>query len=320
MASSTKHELLFFVGINQIKLPNLHGKGERFLDKYLLTNDRAVVRILLESLKNFVGLVEHDYLTNNCAALAYRKEYITEADYENVRNNLDHSLIMELQNVASFVNNLWIIKDNAAYFDRGWLSVKAGTSRYCHNNTVGNRISSSKGDLSSVEFSFEELREARLPKSSSSYPIYEGHPTALGDKTLRYHRFTYFITFARQTIDVGLKISQYITALEALVSSASMEVTHQVSERVACLLEPPGNGRISDFKRIKKAYNFRSTVVHGSAIKEKQLDQLRDTSDYLDKSCRILMRKYINNEERFRDCIESDDIEAFFLDKLLAKA
>jgi hypothetical protein len=36
MSSSMRPELLFFVGIDQIKLPNLHGKGERFLDKYLL--------------------------------------------------------------------------------------------------------------------------------------------------------------------------------------------------------------------------------------------------------------------------------------------
>jgi hypothetical protein len=147
-----------------------------------------------------------------------------------------------------------------------------------------------------------------------------GQATALGHKTLRYQRFRYFISAARQTTDIGLKISQYITALEALVSSSSTEVTHQVSERIACLLEPPGSDRIDDYKRIKQAYGFRSKVVHGSTIKEGQFDQLRDTSDYLDKACRILTIKYVTDEDKFRDCIETDYIDAFFLGKLLAKA
>jgi hypothetical protein len=320
MSQSMKSELLFFVGIEQIKLPSLHGKGERFLDKYLLTNDRRVVGILLEPVRTFIGSVEYDYLTNNCPALAYRREYITEIDYQNIRDNLEDSLVKELQNINSLIQNLWVIKDNAACFDRGWLCVESGISQYCHNNVIGNRISTSKGDFNPIEFSFEELRYARLPKKSSSYPLYaSGHATALGHKTLRYHRFTYFISSARQTIDIGLKISQYITALEALVSSSSTEVTHQVSERVACLLEPPGNDRIDDYKRIKQAYGFRSKVVHGSTLKETQFDQLRDTSDYLDKACRTLMIKYDTNEDNFRDCIESDHTDAFFLDKLLAR-
>jgi hypothetical protein len=321
MSSSMRPELLFFVGIDQIKLPNLHGKGERFLDKYLLTNDRTVVRILLEPVSNFIGSVEYDYLTNNCPTLAYRRDNITETEYENVRDNLDRTLVSELYHVSSFIQNLWVIKDNAAYFDRGWLCVKSRGLHHCHNNNLGSRISSSKGDFNSIEFSFEELKYARLPKMSLSDKNYEsGQATALGHKTLRYQRFRYFISAARQTTDIGLKISQYITALEALVSSSSTEVTHQVSERIACLLEPPGSDRIDDYKRIKQAYGFRSKVVHGSTIKEGQFDQLRDTSDYLDKACRILTIKYVTDEDKFRDCIETDYIDAFFLGKLLAKA
>jgi hypothetical protein len=80
-----------------------------------------------------------------------------------------------------------------------------------------------------------------------------GEPTALGHTTLRYHRFTYFLSIAHSTPDVGLKIAEYITALEALVSSSSTEVTHQVAERVACLLEAPGDGRVGNYKKMKQA-------------------------------------------------------------------
>jgi hypothetical protein len=316
-------EFLFFVGIDQIKLPSLPGKGERFFDKYLLTNDRVTIGTLLDPIKRFIGSVEYDYLTTNCPALAYRRGYISEAEYEKVRDDLHRSLVNELYNAAAFVQNLWIVKDNAACIDRGWLYISYGTSHHCHNNTLGGRISSSKGDCHSVEFSSDELRHARLFKTSSISPIYEsGLPTALGHKTLRYQRFMYFISGARESMDVGLKVSQYVTALEALVSSSSMEVTHQVSERVACLVESPSSGRINQYKNMKQAYNFRSKVVHGSVLKENMFDQLRGSSDYLDSLCRLLTRKYLTNEGMFRDRIEStaDEIDAFFLDKLLAEA
>jgi hypothetical protein len=105
--------------------------------------------------------------------------------------------------------------------------------------------------------------------------------------------------------------------LEALISSSPTEVTHQVAERVACLLEPPGDGRIGDYKK-KQAYNFRSKVVHGSTIKENMFNQLRETSNYLDKVYRLLTIKYATNEDKFRESIESADIDVFFLKILLA--
>jgi hypothetical protein len=313
-----KPESLFFIGIDQIKLPSLLGKGERFLDKYFLTNDRTVIRTLLEPVVPLIGSVEHGYLTKNCAALAYRKEFLTDAEYKRTRDDLHRSLVVELHGILAFTKNLWVIKDNAAWFDRGWLYIKHNKSFYCHNNTFGNRVSNSKGEFDYAEFSFEELRYARRSKMAVADPIYDGHPTVLGHKTLRYSRFTYFISGARQIADVGLKIAQYITALEALVSSSPTEVTHQVAERVACLLEPPCVGRIDAYKRVKLAYSIRSKVVHGAAIKESLSVQLRDISTYLDTVCRILMNKYVNNEDGFKESIEADDIDAFFLDRLLS--
>jgi hypothetical protein len=59
-------------------------------------------------------------------------------------------------------------------------------------------------------------------------------------------------------------------------------------------------------------------VVHGSALKESLFAQLKDISDYLDKACRILLFKYVQNEDKFSESTESDDIDAFFLDRLLA--
>jgi hypothetical protein len=314
-------ELLFMVGIDQIKVPTLSGRGERFLEEYFLTNDKTFIRALISPWKLFIGSVEFGYLVKSCPALAYRKQAITESEFVAARDDLDRFIIKELQNILAFIRNLWVVKDNAAYFDRGWLCIKSDNSIYCHNNTYGNRASDSEGGFNSIDFSPEELKYARLPKTSMFSPIQDsGLPTALGHETLRYQRFTYFISGARQTNDIGLKIAQYVTALEALVSSSTTEVTHQVAERVACLINPPGDSRIDDYRQIKQAYNIRSKVVHGAFIRGNQFEQLKKISRYLDETCRILTIRYLGNENEFRNSIESEKIEAFFLEKLLSNA
>ena len=258
-------------------------------------NDRTVIRALLDPVKPFIGTVEYGYLIRNCPGLAYRKKTVTESEFIAVRDNLDRYILVEIRNIIAFNMNLWVVKDNAAHFDRGWLYISNGNSARCHSNTYGSRISGSRGDFNAIEFSSEELKYARLPKTSVADSIYDSDlPTALGHKTLRYQRFTYFISDARQISVIGLKIAQYVTALEALVSSSSTEVTHQVAERVACLLEPRGDGRIDDYRQVKQAYNLRSKVVHGAPIKESQFAQLKQISQYLDNACTILTRKYVN--------------------------
>jgi hypothetical protein len=122
-----KPEFLFFIGIDQINLPPLRGKGERFLDKYFLTNDRITIRILLEPVAHCIGSVEHEYLINKCAGVAYRKEWLTESEYNLARDNLDHTLGSELYNISAFTQNLWVVKDNAVCFDRGWLYIRNGS-------------------------------------------------------------------------------------------------------------------------------------------------------------------------------------------------
>jgi hypothetical protein len=313
-------ELLFFVGVDQIKFPALPGTGERFLDKYLLTNDKTTIRIILDPLKYFIGSVEYGYLINECPAIVYRKQNITELEFKAVKDDLNKVLLVELHNVMAFTYALWMVKDNAADLDRGWLYIKNEASQYCHNNTVSRRTSTARGDFTSIEFSREDLKHARLAKLSMTDPIYEtGDATALVDKTLRYQRFTYFLSGARQAKDVGLKISLYVTALEALVSSSSTEVTHQVAERVACLLEPPWKGRVDAYRKMKQAYSYRSKVVHGASFKESAFAHLIETSEYLDMTCRSLSRKYITNESKLRDHLNSSEIDPFFVDLILAR-
>jgi hypothetical protein len=94
-------ELLFVVGVDQIKLPDLTSNGERFQDKYFLANDSTIVRILLEPVKQYIGSVEYGWLVRNCPAVAYRKEFITNDAFIKVKNDFDRSLRKEMQAVLA---------------------------------------------------------------------------------------------------------------------------------------------------------------------------------------------------------------------------
>ena len=85
-----------------------------------------------------------------------------------------------------------------------------------------------------------------------------------------------------------MKILHYCTAFEALFASSTGELTHQLAERVACFLEPPGEARVQIFKTFKLAYGFRSRIAHGGTVVKKDLPELIEMSiacdDYLRKS------------------------------------
>lgn len=69
-----------------------------------------------------------------------------------------------------------------------------------------------------------------------------------------------------------------MTVLEALLSTGGTEITHQISERTACLLERDVEGRLRVYRRMKRLYATRSQLVHGAIENRKGVithDRLR---------------------------------------------
>jgi Apea-like HEPN len=83
-----------------------------------------------------------------------------------------------------------------------------------------------------------------------------------------------FLSYALATDDVQGYLS-LMTVFEALLSTGKTEITHQIAERTAFLLEHNEEGRLDVYKRIKHLYDTRSRLVHGDV---KNL-QYRTTND-----------------------------------------
>jgi hypothetical protein len=72
-------------------------------------------------------------------------------------------------------------------------------------------------------------------------------------------------------------------AFETLFSTSQAEHAHQLSERVACFLFETITDRLSNYHKVKAACGFRSKVVHGSTLKERNLPDAVTMSEYCDQ-------------------------------------
>lgn len=312
----------FFCGLDQISIPMTSRNGERYNDVYYITRDSVKIQILVRPVLANIGSVEANYLMHQAKAVIYRNGSFEceTATHEAISQALDQQLIEDMKSIKVLDRALWMIKDNACHFDRAWITGTIGGLTVINNNVWASHHSCADGTFREVAFSSDEMKLARsIRRPVAPHLNGTGRPTVLGKGSLRYERFEYFIAAARATIDVAVKIAEYCSGLEALVSTSQQELSHQVSERVASVLAGPGNKRIAIYKIVKKAYGFRSKTVHGASFKPAEVEQLRDCARDIDDICRALNVLYWDEDEAFRSAVEGSDQTStdFFMEAIL---
>jgi hypothetical protein len=319
----------FFVGLSGISLPLAAAPGLQLRDGLRAITDRASIARLIGSYEDSIGLVEKSFLESHAPAVAFRNTHI-DIDPVHAGEWVNGALVRSLVNVHLWLMGLWLVKDNAVDADLGWMAAKIDGVPIVNNNRWSTATSKADGTASYTAFTAQELRESVgfplvLSHWSEAGPVSldlarSGDPdlTKLSAGSLRFQRFLYFITAARTTKDVAFKVAHWCSGLEALVSSSHSELSHQVAERVASALNPPGLARLETFRLVKRAYGLRSKAVHGAAFKAADLPMLVDTSVAIDAICRSLARLYFS-DEAFSSAIEGDNesFNNFWLDRLL---
>lgn len=76
----------------------------------------------------------------------------------------------------------------------------------------------------------------------------------------------------RYCVDVKSAIAILWAAIESIVD-VSIEISYRLSLSISSLLCERGDERIKKFKEIKKLYGLRSKVVHGSNLKESDIEK-----------------------------------------------
>lgn len=228
-----------------------------------------------------------------------------------------------LRQLESFVNQLWYIKDNAVYSRDGFLFVYDENidDGVTFKGSLSEVISCASTQVDKINFSREEILQAL--NNTGKISINEIFESDLNFRIAT--QFQYFknsgldrksyaflyIHFARAHSSMALKILMYVTAMEALVSTSTTELSHQVSERVAILIGDNPIERNTIYKTIKKSYNLRSKAAHGDFIKGDQ-EEVANLLVLIDNYLRRLMKL----EQPYM--LNSDNMNQYFIDKLLA--
>ena len=291
---------------------------------FILSNDDSL-RIEIFHTNDFkekIGSANYTLPFDNktfAVALMQATDEMTSWGRSQIANKLTEQTIYIGQHLRDFLHFLWFIKDNGICS-----TISIGHVQSENILMYASEISymtNCFGDINDVCFSKQEmdLADSILKKYISicpGNPIEIHNELLLGDdedivpklttfqnlpnqndkiNNYRITRAWTFITKARLTHVLPMKIALFIPVLECLFSSESNEVTQKVSERVAFYIGNNSMERQGIFMTIKDAYNLRSKYFHGQELisKHQIVDNLKLLSLKMDYLLRKIFTKII---------------------------
>ncbi|AQQ52860.1 HEPN domain-containing protein [Planococcus lenghuensis] len=177
--------------------------------------------------------------------------------------------------------SLWLVKDNAVNAD---LIVSRSEDGHIIENKAKTTLSTSDGEFGSTQFSEQELKDSQrwfsllgetafgngvekrgMPGETTAFFHYiESDKLSPYHRADRFQRMLRFIALARSQSSLFAKITFYISALEAALSTSSSESDVQVTDSASRVLGNDSDERLQLTRIISTAYAFRSTYIHGS--------------------------------------------------------
>ena len=283
----------FICGINNISVDDdlgdgvllIPGKQNSDFPQIYLTNNRKKIASLPLSSSDFrtsIGEIEFDHLQNAYPIVAYSRSTFNRDEMSSL-NYLDFHLYL----LKTYFFSLWLVKDNAADFDIAFIEDNYKNNYSVSSNTMTNTDFTCLGIREETKFSSKELEDA-AEYLSNNIQIKHKQSSALvsSPETGKITLANYFVSSARIASDLGIKIVNYCSMFETLFSgSETSELTHRLSERIAKFLRTDLNDRIQIYQTIKKIYDLRSRVGHGSIskIKAEELNSLLINADNISR-------------------------------------
>ena len=202
-----------------------------------------------------------------------------------------------LREVQAFLTATWLVEDNSANCELAFAFCQ--DTEHAHSNSLALHYNLHSGAKRVMSVDKARLLEiCVLHRENFSGIREQDAPTRTNFRksTGRLSRAMLFLQQARSADDIGQKIANYCSFFEALLSTSSVELSHQLAERVAFFLCDKPTERLTLFKQIKRAYGVRSKIVHGDVLAQGAIDSLVDVSSICDQTARKLVCKIIASE------------------------
>ena len=247
---------------------------------------------------------------------------VTKEDVDIFGTSLAYAYLRQIQWLT---NEFWTLRDNSIYLRDSFLFVyeKDIEKGFTYKADLSMINSKASAKIEPTIYSKEEIEE--LAKDMHLISVEEVRSGGVNYRDVT--QFQYFksgkigrkmmawvyVFHARGINALTIKVLMYITAMEALVSTPTAELSHQVAERVAILIGTNVAERQIIYHDIKKGYNIRSKAAHGEPLKGTE-QEVADLLVILDDYLRRLLR--LESPYNFDD----NKLNEFFIKKLMGES
>ncbi|MBQ8714212.1 MAG: hypothetical protein IJ552_03265 [Prevotella sp.] len=247
---------------------------------------------------------------------------VTKEDVDVFGTSLAYAYLRQIQWLT---NEFWTLRDNSIYLRDSFLFVyeKDIEKGFTYKADLSMINSKASAKIEPTIYSKEEIEE--LAKDMHLILVEEVRSGGVNYRDVT--QFQYFksgkigrkmmawvyVFHARGINALTIKVLMYITAMEALVSTSTAELSHQVAERVAILIGTNVAERHIIYHDIKKGYNIRSKAAHGEPLKGTE-QEVADLLVILDDYLRRLLR--LESPYNFDD----NKLNEFFIKKLMGES
>lgn len=294
----------FITALQNIKITEDLSAGDKIGDSMLITNNPTPKsKILTPQFKEHVGLLEFSAL-KNCNAYLYS----TIQTDSNI-NHIDY-LTGQMYCAQDFLMASWLEKNNSANFEMCFLVSEDKQQYGVSSNFLSHRYWGIGNAQQETKFTRDELRRVRrihadrLGIKMEQLPIPDSQ---FKDDNLRVGRALTWINAARGSHDYSIRVANFCTAFETLFSTTHNEIAHQLSERIAVFLHHNHEDRINAYQSLKRAYELRSRIVHGSTTTQTSTKNPADIASQCESMAREVITKIISNDEIFDVFNKSND-------------
>ncbi|SMG58179.1 HEPN domain-containing protein [Paenibacillus aquistagni] len=319
---------IFLTILHNLKLQNSYNTGREISIGMRISNGKGNLSRITETrlLESTLGI--HSINEFNGKSYVYMSgEFDDISTKEQMDEKGSMCTFQLLRKAEQFVLCTWNVKDNNIYVRDGFLVVYSDNIEdgFTYKAALTTIYGKASGDNSETIFTDDELSNAisyfshlnygrfkldeiELESFGGKYPQFDHFYKS--QRYSRKERVKYFVIAARGNPALPMKIVLYCTALECLFSTSNTEVNHKIAERVACLIGLEVVGKVDTYNFIKKAYDLRSKIIHGSVIKTQE-GQLIAFSTRLDE---ILRRLIVENYDVFD--MSDNEMDDYFINEL----
>ncbi|WP_433774904.1 hypothetical protein [Bacillus wiedmannii] len=246
--------------------------------------------------------------------------------------NIPGQLLNSVGILKWWLFSLWLVKDNSVKIRNTYLYTEDVEIITIYSNTAVEQHSNAIGQHCNTRFTLEEFEKSiywfsvflpHVIQDEKREVVEDGFQKddtpKIYVKNDRFLRALRFISVARGQAFIPEKITSFVSAMEALLSTSNAELRFQVSERACKILGGDLEEKKKNYALVKEAYDARSAYVHGAELftkYRKANGKLENLAVSIDNLMRELLKVLL---EKYSDIatMESKQLNDWFEDLIL---